>query len=112
MAEVSVTNTGKEELVDFFNGEEFRFPPSKKMSIPEHVAHHIFGYGEPDKVPSVVRLGWTETRKDLPEALERLAKFKFDPPENKTRPSLSPGAERVPLNSPKSDGGKLAIAAA
>lgn len=105
--DVAVTNSGKERLVDYFDGQEFEFPPGKTVTVPSNVARHIFGYGDADKEPHVVRLGWTITRKDLPEALHRLSKFKFDPPE--TRPSLSPGAERVPLNSPKGDGGKLVI---
>lgn len=107
---VTVTNTGKETLCDMFDGEEFVFPAGKSVTIQSDVARHIFGYGEKDKLSKVVRLGWTQTSKDAPEALARLAKFKIEP-EEETRPSTSPVAARVPLNSPKGDdGGKLALA--
>lgn len=109
---VTVTNTSDKELVDYFDGKEFSFPTKKSITIPSNVARHILGYGG-DKRDAVVRLGWTETSKDMPAALARLAKFKCDPPEDETRSALSPGAERVPLSSPKgSDGGKLALAPA
>lgn len=107
---VSVTNTDKEPLVDYFDGEEFAFLPGKKLTIPSNVARHIFGYGEKDKKDKVIRLGWTETAKDFPAALARLSKFKFDPEEG-TRPLTSPEAARVPLSSSKDEqGGKLALA--
>jgi hypothetical protein len=107
---VIVTNTSKEDFEDMVNGEVFKFPPKVPVTVPALVAHHIFGFGETDKEPWVIRLGWTLTRKDLPEALARLAKFKIDDPEG-TRHSLSPVVERVPLDSPKgTSGGKLAIA--
>ena len=109
MPEVTVTNTSKDHFEDMVNGEVFKFPPRVPVTVPAHVAHHIFGYGETDKEPWVVRLGWTLTRKDLPDALARLAKFKIDGGEENNH-SLSPVVERVPLSDPKGSGGKLAIA--
>jgi hypothetical protein len=109
MSDVTVTNTGKEDFHDAWDGKVYSFPPKQPVVVSRAIAHHIFGHGETDKEPYVVRLGWTDTRKDLHEGLARLAKFKIDDPDQ-SRPSLAPGAERVPLQSPKETGGKLAIA--
>lgn len=109
MSEVTVTNTGKEELVDSYNGEVFRFAPGKTVTIPALVANHIFGWGEENKEPHLVRLGWVVTRNDLKKGLERLAKFRIEGEEYR---SLSPAVERVPLAQSKRDGGKLTISSA
>lgn len=111
MSEVTVTNTSKEDFEDMFDGELFKFPSKVAVTLPLIAAHHIFGYNELDKEPWVVRLGWSITRNDMKSGLERLSKFKFEPPEKpQTRHSLSPVVERVPLSDPKGSGGKLAIA--
>jgi hypothetical protein len=102
---VTVTNTTDSELVDHFNGEEYRFPPKKAVQVPNDVARHILGYGLSDKQDNVVRLGWAQYNTEVPKALARLARFKCDPPE--TRGALSPVAERVPLLSQTGEGGKL-----
>ena len=109
---VTVTNTGDKELVDSFDGEEFSFPPKKSVTIPSNVARHIFGYDLDDKLEKVIRLGWTQTSKDIPQAMARLRKFRFEPEEG-TRRLTSPVAERVPLNASKDEaGGKLLTPAA
>jgi hypothetical protein len=102
---VTVTNTTETELVDHFDGVAYTFPPKKAVQVPNDVARHILGYGNPDKQDNVVRLGWAQFNTEVPKALARLARFKCDPPE--TRGALSPVAERVPLNSPTGEGGKL-----
>lgn len=108
---VTVTNTDKKMLIDYFDGEEFAFPPGKSVTVPNNVARHIFGYGEKDKKPNVVRLGWTKLSTDFPEAMARLAKFHFDPPESPPLNVPVGGGARTPLNSPKGDeGGKLSLA--
>lgn len=104
---VSVTNTGEEELVDHFDGEEFVFSPQKTVKIPVEVAQHIFGFGEADKEPFLVRHGWIITKADLKKGLERLAKFRIEGNEPRSNPLAG---QRVPLAQSKRDGGKLAIA--
>lgn len=100
---VFVTNRSGKEFEDGFAGARYCFAPGRTVEIPEEVARHIFGYRDPDKVPYLVRLGWIETRNDLPAGIERLAKF--DISETGTHRSLSPAVEQVPLT-PRRQGGK------
>ena len=72
---VTITNTGDAVFEDGFAGEKYRFLPGKAVEIPEEAAAHISGYGCEDKTPHLARLGWIETRNDVPKGLERLEKF-------------------------------------
>lgn len=84
---VKITNTGDAAFEDGFAGVRYRFVPGKALEVPEEAASHIFGYGVEDKSAHLARLGWVETRNDIPAGLERLAKFEI----RETPPSLSPG---------------------
>lgn len=96
---VFVTNKTDETFEDGFAGEWWRFEPGVSVEIPEEAARHIFGYKDEDKVPYLIRLGWTITRMDLPKALEKLSKFEI-------HHSLSPVVERVPPAPKRVSGGK------
>lgn len=104
---VFVTNTTHKAFEDGFSGVRYRFAPGHKVEIPVEVARHIFGYGDPDKEPYLVRLGWIETKNDLPEGILKLAQFEIAEHDPGTRRSLSPVAEQVPPASRRA-GGKLA----
>ena len=107
MNTVEVTNTGKDAFEDGYAGIRYVFEPGQKLSVPYEAAAHIFGYGMKDKEDALARLGWIETHKDLPEGLKRLAKFKIEG--DGKHHLLSPVVQRVPLNSPKGEGGKLSV---
>lgn len=109
MSQAQVTNTGKESFEDGYCGERYVFAPGKTVDIPYEAAVHIFGHGQADKEDTLARLGWIETHKDLPEGLKRLARFKIE--DDGKHHSLSPVVQRVPLNSPKGEGGKLQVSA-
>ena len=108
---VTVTNAGEKEFTGRFDGEKYVFPVRQKVTIPDNAARHIFGYGLADKTHIVVALGWSQRYTDLPQALRRLALFKFDPPEPNPAANVPSGREQVPLAASKTDaGGKLLIA--
>lgn len=102
---VQVVNRSDEELEDGFAGVRYRFPVGEPVEIPVEAARHIFGYGEEDREPFLVRLGWIETRNDLPKGLKRLNKFEITEP-NPTHNALSPVVTRVPLPDRRRGGGK------
>lgn len=110
---VTVTNMSAKEVVGRLDGQEYRFPKKTPVTVPNDVARHILGYDLDAKGKELVAiaLGWSRESGDMPAALTRLKEFRFDPEEG-TRLSLSPEPARVPLNSPKSDGGKLLLAPA
>jgi len=83
------------------NGVEYTFETNKELEIPLEAAKHIFGYGDDDKEPYFVRLGWMKMNTDLPRAKERLAEFVFaSEPANKVHLS-APVVERVAAPMPK-----------
>lgn len=94
------------ELEDGFAGERYRFPVGQTIKIPIDAARHIFAYGVSDRLSCVIRLGWTLTANDLPQAYARLEKFQISKDDPGICHSLSPVVEtRVPLP-PKGAGGK------
>lgn len=79
---VFVRNDGKADFTDRFDGVDYRFLPGVLIEIPEEAAHHIFGYGEEDKRPYFVRLGWSRLaapsgENTLDQAMKKLEDFKF-----------------------------------
>jgi len=100
---VQVVNRSDEELEDGFAGVRYRFPVGEPVEIPVEAARHIFGYGEEDREPFLVRLGWIETRKDLPKGLKRLDRFEIS---EANHHALSPVVSRVPLPDRRRGGGK------
>ena len=77
-----VTNSTNETLVDRFGGVEYEFPAGRSVGIPFEVARHIFGYGEGNKEPYLIRLGWLKTIGGLDEAMKKLGGFSFSTDES------------------------------
>lgn len=89
-----VINHTKADHTDSYNGVTYVFKIGEEVPIPDEAAQELFGYGMEDKIPYVVRLGWTLTSVDLPHALDRLSRFEIKSSENHLS---SPVVERVPL---------------
>jgi len=105
MKTIYVTNGGKEPLTSMFNSVKYTFAPGETVELPEPAARLIFGYGEKDKEPSLVRLGWIQTSKDFIPAIESLMQFELSETAPEKVHSLSPVVEQVvPL--PKARGRK------
>jgi hypothetical protein len=101
MSDLYVTNNGIEPLIDGFDGTFYEFLPGKEVQIPEIVAKHIFGYGDDNKEPYFVRLGWMKMSTDLPAAKDRMAQFSFSSTSTKTVHLSAPVVERVAAPMPK-----------
>ena len=95
MTDIYVTNNGYEPLVDFYDGTKFEFVPGKELQVPELVAKHIFGYGDDNKEPYLVRLGWMKISTDFPAAMEKMGKFSFSRQPAQTVHLSAPVVERV-----------------
>jgi hypothetical protein len=78
MALITVTNNGDQLLQDRYDGTDFLFQPGASINIPEEAARHIFGFGDPDKLPYLVRQGWARSSDKLNEGLSVLKNFAFD----------------------------------
>ena len=91
---VYVTNRGI-TLDAVYCNEKIAFPTNKEVEITETIARHLFGYGEDNKEPYFVRLGWMKMNTDYERAVSRLAEFSFSSePSNKVHLS-APVVERV-----------------
>lgn len=96
MPNVFVRNTGDEALKDGYNGEFYEFAPGTEIEVPDYIAAHVFGYGRESKYECVVRLGWSKTHVDLPEAYERLSKFVVSEHPTNNHHLTSPVVGQVP----------------
>ena len=96
MNNVWVVNKTDKELIGQWNGRTFTIPPTVPTEIPHDVAQNVLGYGLNEKFEFVVRLGWTKDSNDLPQALERLAKFDFHTERPKDYRATSPAVDRFP----------------
>ena len=112
MSTIFVTNNSDTKLNDGYAGVFYEFLPGKTVEISEEVAHHIFGYGEDNKIPYLTRLGWLVSANDVEKAHAILAKWDISAQAPKKNQSLSPLVEKVPLPSEKKVGGKLLTVAA
>jgi hypothetical protein len=101
MTDIYVTNNGIDPLVDSFDGTKFEFVPGKEVQVPEIVAKHIFGYGDDNKEPYLVRLGWMKMSTDFPAAMEKLCKFSFSRQPGQAVHLSAPVVERVAAPEPK-----------
>lgn len=108
---VYVTNRSDQEHEDSFAGVRYTFPPGKSIPIPEGAARHIFGYGEEDKEPHLVRLGWIRLKSELKDGLKKLEQFQITVEPPKEHHSLSPVVAQVPLPA-RRGGGKHVQASA
>ena len=111
MEMIFVTNNTNIELSDGFSGIPYLFVPGTTTEIPADAARHIFGYGDPDKVPYLVRLGWIKSMNDKSQGLEIFEKWELSDQAPKKNQPVSPLVERVPLTSVKRTGGKIPYAA-
>jgi hypothetical protein len=84
-----------------FEGVEYHFNTNQEVELSERAAKHIFGYGDDNKEPYFVRLGWMKINTDLPRAKERLAEFVFTSESRKTVHLSAPVVERVAAPMPE-----------
>ena len=73
-----VTNNNSFDLIDRFDGQDYRFPAGKTVRCPDVVAAHIFGIGDPDKKLYLTRLGWLRSSALFDEAMAKLDNFAFE----------------------------------
>jgi len=99
---VYVTNRGMNFIARYSN-EDIKFPNNEEVKITDEVAKHLFGYGEDDKTPYFVRLGWMKMNTDYEKAMSRLAEFSFASEPNKKVHLSAPVVERVatPMPTPR-----------
>lgn len=105
MQTVYVTNRWSKPIEFSFEYKPYRFPVGETVEAPLEAVCHIFGHGDPDKVPYMSRLALIQTQKDIPDGLKILEKFEISEQPPKKDHLLSPVVERVPL--PAKVGGKL-----
>jgi len=55
MTTIFVRNNGSEPFSDGLDGVVYHFEPGKEIEIPEIAAKHVFGYGDDNKEPYLVR---------------------------------------------------------
>jgi hypothetical protein len=101
MTTIFVTNNGQQTFVDSFDGTKYTFEPKKELEVPEVVAKHIFGYGDDNKEPYLVRLGWMRMSTDFALAMERLGEFSFAREATNKVHLSAPVVERVAAPMPK-----------
>lgn len=95
MSTLFVTNQGSQPLRAKYVSQWFDFLPSESVEVPLEVAQHIFGYGQDDKEPYLIRLGWMKMNTDYERAIERLNHFVFTREPVRKGQSLAPLVERV-----------------
>ena len=104
MQTVYVTNRWSKPIEFSFEYKPYSFPVGETVEAPLEAVRHIFGHGDPDKVPYMSRLALIQTQKDIPDGLKILEKFEISEQPPKKDHLLSPVVERVPL--PVKVGGK------
>jgi hypothetical protein len=84
MGMLFVTNKNSFHHVDMYDGEQYEFPPGKRVAVPEEAATHMFGRDLVDKTATLQRLGWEsrydpKSRELIPDAegVKKLANFVF-----------------------------------
>ena len=97
---VYVTNRGMNFTARYLN-QDIKFPTNVEVEITDVVAKHLFGYGEDDKEPYFVRLGWMKMNTDLEKATSRLSEFTFSSEPSKKVHLSAPVVERVAAPMPK-----------
>jgi len=103
---VYVTNNDEQDFTAEFCAVDYQFKKGETTSLPLAAARHIFGYGDDDKMPYLIRLGWVRLNTEYDKGLERLAKITISAePPSKGR-SLPSAVGVVPLHVEKRAGGK------
>jgi hypothetical protein len=102
-----VTNNSDQKLVVTYEYKQHTFPVGEPVEVSEKFAKFVFGHGEVDKEPCLVRLGWVRLHSELEQGLEKLAKFSVtDQPLQSEDCSLPSAVGVVPLHAEKRVGGK------
>ena len=102
-----VTNTSDQKLVVTYEYKQVEFPVGKPVEVPQRLAQFVFGHGEVDKEPCLVRLGWIRFHSDLEKGLEKLELFKISDQLFKSEDCSLPSAVGVvPLHVERRAGGK------
>lgn len=108
-----VTNKSDQKLVVAYEYKDVEFPVGKSVEVSGKLAKFVFGHGETDKEPCLVRLGWVRLHSELEQGLEKLAKFAItDQPLESEDCSLPSAVGVVPLHAEKRAGGKATARAA
>lgn len=74
---IFVTNKGKDTLIGKYVDQRIEFAPNKSVPVEPVIARAIFGYGDDNKIPYLVRLGWMKMNTDYEKAMARLKEFVF-----------------------------------
>lgn len=106
---VFVTNRGMKHI-GRCNGTEYVFATNEEVEIPLAAAKHIFGYGEDNKEPYFVRLGWMKINTDYDKAMSRLGEFMFSSEPAKKVHLSAPVVERVAAPMPLPKGSSKGVA--
>jgi hypothetical protein len=82
MGMVKVTNKHPTRFRDRFDGKDYVFEPNEAVLMGDDAAKHIFGYGDPNKVPYLSRIGKMTTTAvegtgGLKDAMKWLERFEF-----------------------------------
>jgi len=104
MTTIFVRNNGSDPFSDALDGTVYHFESGKEIEIPEIAAKHIFGYGDDNKEPYLVRLGWMKMSNQFDAAMEKLALFSFSKESVKPVHLSAPVVERVAAPMPKAKG--------
>ena len=107
---IFVRNNSQDDFFDSFDGVRYNFIPGKEIELPDDAAKHIFGYGDDNKEPYLVRLGWMKMNTDYHLAMEKLSQFSFSRESSKPVHLSAPVVERVAAPLPKARGAaKVAV---
>lgn len=104
MNSVFVTNRNDTPHSDMYDGEIYEFPPNEKVHVSVDAARHMFGYGNPDKSETLVRLGRamkyhpdTKTFTEDTDGVKWLSRFVFDEAIMVSRSSLAPKPDNLEI---------------
>lgn len=112
MTTVYVTNQGEKPLIYNYAFVDYKFPVNESVEISVEMASHVFGYGQKDKLPAMVRLGLCKSTNEIDEGLERLEKFVITEDKPEKNRFLSPGDDSVTPLVPKAQRGRTVAKAA
>jgi hypothetical protein len=82
MGMVKITNKHPVRFRDRYDGKDYVFEPNEPVIMNDEAAKHIFGYGDPNKVPYLSRIGKMTTTQlegqgGLKDAMKWLERFEF-----------------------------------
>jgi hypothetical protein len=80
---LKITNKNEFDLIDRYDGHDYKFPAGKTVRCHENAAAHIFGFGDDNKIPYITRQGWVRHSGEFEKGLAILGKFHFEMIEEK-----------------------------